>query len=323
MEKLFRTLSDYYSRPDFRKFQNTVGREVYEVFGTSYSNADGEVRMVTDLCKSIDGKSFDRLKLYSKKIHGSRSFVEFHNQDKPTTKELADMVVIAVATSQRKIIFEKTAFIQNKKESTEANWKIDQDQLYLLHNFPTFKGAKGIFKKSFGSEVIFLNQSQTLGNYGFFQSPGEMTLASALTVYKLQSGDTISLDEIRKFKESVATHSSGFQFPFLDHPMWEDMFYRYFKYFPKHGLPFMNLPFLSNSEISLNVYEFIRNWTYFNIGEVCSAFDYIVDKDLSTFTRLLLRTVGLSNFIDLNVEGGDLDSNLTILVAHLNLDEKQ
>ncbi|HRZ79988.1 MAG TPA: hypothetical protein P5044_08275, partial [bacterium] len=91
MDNLIRTFSDYYNRSDFRKFQNTFAREVYETLGTSYSNSDGEVQMVTDMCKTIDGKTFEKLKFYTKKIHGKQSFVEFHNKNKQITKELADI----------------------------------------------------------------------------------------------------------------------------------------------------------------------------------------------------------------------------------------
>lgn len=322
MNNLFRLLSDYYNRADFRKFQNDFAREIYDTLGIGYSNSDGEVKLVTDMCKTVNGKSFGQLQFYSNKIHGTRSYVEFHNQDKPTTKELADMVVIAVATRKGDIVYEKTAFVQNKKETTQDNWRIDQDQLYLLHNFPTFKGSKGIFKKNHKSDIAFLNHSETLGNYGFFQSPGDLVIVNALTVYRLQQGNTISHSDIRKFSDRNVSNNLGLQIPFLDHQMWEDMLYRYFKYFPKYGLQFMNLPFLNNSFVSFNLYDFIRNWTYFNIGEVASAFGTTVDKDLSNFTRLLLRESGLSNVMNINVEGGELENGLTVLVAHLKLDEE-
>jgi hypothetical protein len=323
MDNLFRTLSDYYNSPDFRKFQNTFAKDVYETLGTSYANSDGEVKMVTDMCDKINGQTYQKLKFHSKKIHGTRSFVEFNNQDKPTTKELADMVIISVATKDKEIIYEKTAFIQNKKEDTESHWKIDQDQLYLLHNFPTFKGTKGIFKKNYKDEVVFLNHSQTLGNYGLFQSPGEMILLNALTVYKLQQGDKISLCDIRKFASNNFQNSSAFQFPLIDHPFMDDMFYRYFKHFPKYGFPFLNLPFLNNSTVSFNIHEIIRNWTLFNIGEVVSVYGNTIDKDLSNFSRNLLRETGLSNIINLNIEGQEFQNNIVIFVAHLNLDEKE
>jgi hypothetical protein len=323
MENLVRTFFDYYNRPEFRKFQNTFAREIYETLGTSYSNSDGEVKIVTDMCNIIDGKAFEQLKFYSKKIHGTRSFVEFYNQDKPTTTELADMVVISVATKDSEIIYEKTAFVQNKKEDTENVWKIDQDQLYLLHNFPTFKGKKGIFKRNFTDEVVFQNHFETLGNYGLFQNPGEMILVNALTVYKLQQGDKISLSDIRKFVHNSTQDNNILHFPLVDHRPWDEIFYRYFKYFPMYGLPFLNLPFLNNNIASFNIYEFIRNWSLFNIGDVVSAYGYIADKDLSTFNRILLREVGLPEFINIEKFDREFENNLTIIVAHLNLDDKK
>jgi hypothetical protein len=322
MNRLLETFSDYYSRQDFRSFQNSLAQKVYETLGTSYSNSDGEVKIVTDLCKAIQGETYGRLKFYAEKIHGSRSFVEFHNQDKPITKELADMVVISVATKDREIVYEKTAFIQNKKEDTESVWKIDQDQLYLLHNFPTFKGEKGIFRKNFGNEVIFQNHSETLGNYGLFQSPGEMILVNALTVFRLQQGDKISFSDVRKYSNTL---NNVFSFPLIDYPFWDEMLYRYFKHFPKYGFPFLNLPFLGNSIVSFNIYEFIRNWSLFNIGEVVSVGDKVTNYDLRNFNRILLRNAGLSDFINLKTENQryEFDNNLAILVAHINLDEKE
>lgn len=279
--------------------------------------------MVTDMCNTINGKSFEKLKFYTKKIHGTRSFVEFHNQDKPTTKELADMVIISVATKDREIIYEKTAFIQNKKEDSESIWKIDQDQLYLLHNFPTFKGGKGIFKQNFTDEIVFLNHSETLGNYGLFQNPGEMILVNALTIYKLQEGNKVSLSNIRKYTNNKLQNNNGFQIQLIGHPLMDEMLHTYFKYFPKYDLPVFNLPFLNNSITSFNIYEFIRNWSLFNIGDVVSANGNVADKDLLTFNRVLLRETGLSDIINTNIDGPEFKNSISIIVAHLNLDDKQ
>ena len=65
MNNLVRTFADYYNRPDFRKFQNTLAKDVYETLGTSYSNSDGEVKMVTEMCNTINGKAFEKLKFYT------------------------------------------------------------------------------------------------------------------------------------------------------------------------------------------------------------------------------------------------------------------
>jgi len=318
MDSLIRTFSDYYNWQDFRKFQNTLAQEVYDTLGTSCSNSDGEIKMVTKMCSAIDSKKFEKMQFYARKIHESRSFVEFHNQDKPITKELADMVIMSIATKNRKIIYEKTAFIQNKKEDSENIWKIDQDQLYLLHNFPTFKGDKGIFRKTFRHEVIFQNHSNSLGNYGLFQSPGEIVLVNALTVYKLQQSGKISFSDIRKYTHNNILNNA---FPLFDHHYVDEMFYNYFKYFGKYGLPYLNLPFLNNCIISYNVYEFIRNWSLFNIGEVVSVYGNNVNVDLKKFNQVLLREVGLYDFISDNIEAEEFENNLTIMVAHLNLDD--
>ncbi|WP_042874417.1 hypothetical protein [Acinetobacter haemolyticus] len=321
MDRIYRTLSELYSSSDFRTFQNNFSKDVYEALANSYANSDGEVKIVTDMCNKINGKSYQKFQFHSKKIHGTRSYVEFCNKEKPVTKELADMVIISVATQGKDIVYEKIALIQNKKEDTECNWKIDQDQLYLLHNFPTFKGTKGIFKKNFQDEVIFLNNSQALGNYGLFQNPGEMVFLSALTVFKLQQGDKLSLNDIRKFGNSHLHNNSAFQLPVIDHSFMEEMLYRYFKYFPKYGFPFGSLPFLNSSAISFNIHEFIRNWTLFNIGEVVSVNGSAMDDDLFKFSRLLLREAGLSNNMSLAIDGQEFENNVTVFVAHLSLDD--
>lgn len=322
MRNLIKTLSDYYYRTDFRNFQNTFSREIYETLGISYSRNDNEVSMVTEMCNSVNGRSFDKLKFYSKKIHGSRSYVEFFNKDKPVTTELADMVIISIATMNKNIIYEKIAFIQNKKSNNNDCWDIDENQLYLLHNFPSFKGSKGIFKRNYKNEIIFFNNSQTLGNYGLFMNPGEMILLNALSVFKLQQNYKLKAEDIRKSPLQLNNNDLGFAFPYIDHPFYDEMLYRYLKHFPKNGFPFTNMPFLNNSLISLNIYEFIRNWTLFNIGEVASVNGDVIDNNLSEFIRLLLRQLGLSNVINLNVEGEDsFNTDSTILVSHIVLDE--
>lgn len=148
MDRLYRTFADYYNRKDFRQFQNDLSRETYESLANSYSNSHNEVKTVTNMCDTLNGKSFEKLHFYSRKIHGTRSFVEFFNQDKPVTTEMADLAIISVVTQGRNIIYEKISFVQNKKENTVDNWEIDQNQLYLLRNFPTITGKKGLFKKT-------------------------------------------------------------------------------------------------------------------------------------------------------------------------------
>ncbi len=319
MDRLFRKLSGLCTSPDFRKFQNGLSKSIYDTLGQCYSNSDGEIKMVTDMCGAVNGREYDGFFFHAKKIHGSRSYVEFSNGDKPVTKELADMAIISVVTENRQIIFEKTAFVQNKKEDTSLNWRIDQDQLFLLQNFPTFRGNRGIFKKNYSDEIAFLNHSGCLGNYGLFSKPGEMVLANAKTIYKLQQGDCISLGGIKGFPESGNNWGDGHNFPLGDLLFFADMEKWHMK---KYRLPFADLPFMNNSRASHNIYKFVRNWTYFNIGETSSALGSLHDNDLSTFTRTLLRQVGLSNTINLQTEQEEHDTNMAVFVAHLTLDKQ-
>lgn len=328
MYELFETLSDYYSRSDFRIFQNNLSQDIYETLATSYSNSDGEVKTVTDMCNAINGKHFEKFHYFSKKIHGSRSYVEFNNKDKPTTKELADMVLMSIATKDNEIIYEKTAFIQNKKEETSENWKIEQDQLYLLQNFPTFKGKKGIFKNNYSNEICFLNHSKALGNYGLFQNPGEMILTNAETIYRLQKNGKISLSDIKKYYNDFSTSSNCSPFHsieamthLLDPMALDKIIHHIYKNYQKFGFPCSNLPFLNNKYTSFNIHEIIRNWSLFNIGELVRAKGYIFDENLSKLNQILLKSVGFSNITRKDNDYPEFESNITIFITHLNLND--
>ena len=134
-----RLLKEVIYDPGFRLEQNEIAKNAYGTLVDAYKRRDCEVAMVTKLCDELNGKNCGMAKIYAKKVHGNASKVSFCNGSRETTKELADMAVITIATHDRDVVFEKIAFIQNKKESSRGKWKIDQDQLYLLTNFPTFE----------------------------------------------------------------------------------------------------------------------------------------------------------------------------------------
>ncbi len=319
MYNLINLFSEYYNRLDFREFQNSLTEEAYDNLGLSYTNSYNEVKTVTELCNLLNGKSFEKLSIYSKKIHGTKSYVQFKNRDKPVSTELADMVIISLVTRKNEIVYEKTSFVQNKKEDSQNKWKIDQNQLYLLKNFPSFKGTKGIFNQKFkGKSISYKNQSRTLGTYGLFQSPGDMILASADLINKVQSGKSVEFDRIK----SLNIHTqNGMGFPFIgDYRMMEEMIFMYMKRLPKYGIPFMNLPFLGTTLVCYDLYDFIRNWTLFNIGEPAYAFGNTIDEQLSIFNRILFREFeGLGN-LNTNIDGGEIDNNLVVFVARIELE---
>jgi hypothetical protein len=324
MERLLRTFFDYYRQKEFLKFQNDFAQELYDSLGKSYSNGLGEVKIVTELCNVVDDKKYENLKFSAKKIHGKRSYVEFDNKDKPTTKELADMVIISTVTRNRHIIFEKIAFVQNKKETKENIWDIDQDQLYLLHNFPTLKGKTGLLKGFCGTDdIIFSNQSETLGNYGLFQNPGEMILINALSVYKIQKNDKIIFNDLKQYPYDITKNK--YFIPFFS--SFEMDLYRFFKHCPECLQIFLNYsyPFLNNSPVSYNIRDFIRNWSLFNIGEIVVADGETINQDLFTLSKSFLRNVMSNEDINLSVENHEQYKDFTdmaVLAAHLDLGKK-
>lgn len=148
-----------------------------------------------------------------------------------------------------------------------------------------------------------------------------MILTNASTVYRLQREGKISLSDIRKYAHDNNVNGN-LLFPMLDYPFWEEVIYRYVKHFPKYGSPFSPPPFLSNSVVSFNIYEFIQNWSLFNIGEIISVEDHPLDEDLKKFSRSLLSKTRLSQII--SIEGNDqfeFEGDLFVLATHLNLDE--
>ncbi len=317
MRNLYRALSSYYGRRDFREFQNKLSEDVYKSLGNSYSNLHNEVKMVTELCELLDNINFEKFTLSAKKIHGSKSYVQFKNRDKIVTTELADMVIITTATQNRSVVFEKVAFVQNKKESSDGKWKIDSDQLYLLKNFPSFIGTKGIFNQSFSKQSIsYRNQSNALGMYGLFADPGEMTLVSADLVNRYNDRLTLDFDKIRAI-EKIAPFN--YTLPFDSDPMFiEDMYY----YMMKRGFPFFNfsnMPFLQNSIQSLDIYEFIRNWTLFNIGEPVVQNGIVLDEQLKSFNDVLLKNFENVRSISSNVNDINFDGEILVLVLKLEL----
>jgi hypothetical protein len=238
-------------------------------------------------------------------------------QGKTTCKELADMVVLSIITCGTDIVYEKTAFIQNKKakENGSEKWDIDKEQLFLLHNFPTFVGAKGIFNKNFpGRKITFLNSTGSLGNYGLFQQPGEIIIAIASEVFAKLNGGSI---DYKKIAEDGAKYSTQNMLkPSFD--VGDTLVVC-----AHGGTEPYRLPFLQNTSLSLNAYEFIRNLTQFNIGEpIVSIENKSTNPDLSEFNRFILKKTSLSEKLKLKLDSDNLqeiEGDINILCVHLEI----
>jgi hypothetical protein len=288
---------------------------VYKALSESYANKFNEISMVENLCSLLNDQSSSGIHIYAEKIHGPKSYVNFSMQGRLICKELADMVILSIATKDQAIVYEKTAFVQHKKEKCSGKWSIDREQLFLLRNFPTITGVKGIINKSFPHEKIaFLNFTGSLGNYGLFQYPGEIILTIASEVASKLSGGIIEYSKIAKDSVKYSSHS-------LLQPSLNIGDYVIFS---GNGGTYQ-APILQNASLSINSYEFVRNFTQFNIGEPVV---YIEKKPtnpiLSQFNRFLLKNTSLGGKLGIDFRNDDLpeseiEGDINLLCVHFAL----
>ncbi|OGL39199.1 MAG: hypothetical protein A2043_11920 [Candidatus Schekmanbacteria bacterium GWA2_38_9] len=311
----------------FLAFQNDVIRSAYEGLGQGYSTNDNEVALVTRLVASINGKSYKRLRLLANKIHGSRSYVEFDYRDKPTTKELGDMVIITSVTSGSQRLFQRFCIIQNKKASGDK-WGIDREQLYLLKNFPPLSGNRGIMRGS--HDIAFRNTSQCLGAFGLLFEPGEMIFASADLITEMSRGkNTLSRDSIAmpsRAETNTSSQSGIFSaFPWMHyHPKEMHFILRelaeYAGCFP---WSFGGQQFIGNTIYANDICDLIRAWTQLNIGEVTCLDGTIVNHEVDDFTNHLIRNAGLGEGIDLPIHDDNIErrfgGQVTVFMMHLDV----
>ena len=90
--------------------------------------------------------------------------------------------------------------------------------------------------------------------------------------------------------------------------------------------PFLSnnpFPFLNNSIFARDVYDFVQDWTRFNIGEPTYAFGKVINPTLYEFTNFLLKTTGIKNNVNLPLEGteGEFDSGMALFVMHIDIGE--
>lgn len=325
MDKFARGYMNLMANIDFRSFQNELSQKAYDTLAQGFNTRSNEVALVGRLVEAINGANFDMMKFHADKIHGSRSYVEFNYRDKPTTKEMADMVIISIASYKRERVYQKITFVQNKVDNNRK-WSIDEEQLFLLKNFPKFSGNKGIFRSFSNDDVIFLNHSRCLGSFGLFMNPGEMMLLSAPLLAELKNEKSITMEDIKVPEAEMNKGNQQSFFPFLlDHPFMDEMLHYMSKYARKFtGTPFMSggsFPFLNNSVFSRDLYDFIRNWSQFNIGEPTYAFGNVLDPGLDNFCNYLLRYIGIDEYVNLpssNVEG-KFHNEMALLAMHVDL----
>ena len=200
MENILYVFGKLLKSDGFLWFQNGLVSSIYDELGRGYNSNENEVALVTNLVKATNNKRYGPIRTFSEKIHGSRSYVKFNYMDKPVTKELGDMAIISLITKGKQRIYQKLCIVQNKKEKGQG-WEIDIEQLYLLKNFPPFSGNTGIFSGM--KDIIFRNNSGCLGAFGFFDSPGELSIISGPMVTELRKGKNQFQEEMYQFQTNA------------------------------------------------------------------------------------------------------------------------
>jgi len=157
-------------------------------------------------------------------------------------------------------------------------------------------------------------------------NPGEMIFLSAPLLSELKKEKSITLEDIKVPETETNRGNQQFLSPFLfDHPFFDEMLHFMSKSLRRYAFtPFMaggSYPFLNNSVFSRDVYDFIRNWSQFNIGEPTYAFGNVLNPDLDSFSNFLLRYIGLGEYVDLpdsNIEG-KFHNEMAIFAMHIDL----
>jgi len=329
MRDLIRAVTQLAADHEFTAFQNDLVRHAYQALGQGYSSNENEVQLVTGLVKSLRGNSHGPLSVFADKIHGTASWVEFDYMDKPTTKELGDMAVITTVTRQRERLFQRLCVIQNKKRGP-TGWAVDQEQLYLLKNFPPFAGNKGIFKNC--RDVAFRNESGCLGAYGLLHARGEMVFASGPLVAELLRGrKSLPESDVALVEATIGpfSHQVGGAFPFGGpscriHP--REWFHLCEMFAHEFGWPFLFGHgvgrWLGNAVFGRDLYDFVRLWTQLNIGEVTYAFGEVANAPVDAFANVLLRRIGLGDVFDMPSDQFaelEFESEMGILALHFDV----
>lgn len=308
---------------DFLRFQHEMIAAVYDQLGQGCAEKEGEVALVTRIAETLSGQSYRRLRIHCEKIHGSKSYVSFNFRDKPTTKELGDLILISLITHGRKRLLQKLCIVQNKVLHS-GKCQIDLEQLFLLKNFPLFSGRQGLFRHA--SDIMFFNSQECLGAYGFFEESGDLIHVNAKVLsIALGGGKTFAKTGLSNgsYDPSVpGAQLSGFSLPWIDRPgISEEAYFR--RYWRGGLLPFGPAiePLLSSRKTLHDLHDFLKAWTSLQIGEIVYVFDRAADLEAARFTDAVLQAVNYNEFIDFDDANpiNEFDAGYTVMVSHLDL----
>ena len=261
------------------------------------------VQVIENIINSVDQLDTDGDKFYistkSVFVHGSKSQVEFEYHGRKTQRELGDIIFILSVVYNGSKYFEKMTITQVKK-SKGISWNFRsesaREQLYLLSNFPRFKGVD--HSLILGEDYNLPNYSGCLGSHGLLYYPGDFALVSSkkLEIFLLERSRLRWRDLI-----SINFSPSCCLFISLDRPMgyeFEEIlncYHKfvqfnclYFKYFP---LTCNLLPVLGNECIAYNAYDFSDKYLRGYIGELIYAKELYHNELALRFLLALLASI--------------------------------
>jgi hypothetical protein len=305
---------DYYSSVAFRKWQNDLSSEIYKSLRTSGNDEDDKT---TNLCKAMT-KQHKGLNMQNR----TSSYclcVKFEHNGKIYKRELADMIIISVVTLNKEIALLKTAFVQNKKSKLNPDqWTIEQGQLLFLNSIPAFSECYIMFEKQ---PITFHNYSKTLGNYVLFRSNHDMMLLTAKNIFCSQQEKDIIINNNGNKKTNRYIDLSDIEKGIFISKINSTKYTSH----PSDCLFNTDLPFFGNCEYALNTQEFVRELTFFNIGESSNVFGNVVDENLYNYTaKIIQSSFGFSITDNYFKQENNLikESNHHIILIHLELGVK-
>jgi hypothetical protein len=150
----------------------------------------------------------------------------------------------------------------------------------------------------------------------------------------LRGKQSVSLADISAVGEILRPHGEGMNsgFPFWAmglpfHP--KEWFFMMEEMLHHNGFPMATAwgagghSFLGNTRFTRDIYDFIRSWTQFSLGEVTCVGNNVINKPVDAFANFLIRSAGLRNVIDVPPDRtfGDreFEGNMAVLVAHMDV----
>lgn len=305
----------------FRRFQNELATLIYESANQNYSRSDDEAMLVANLASCMNGKSCGGVTVAATSLSGTPCKVRFRYRNRPAEKALGNMLFVSIVTEGSKRLFQRVCFVHAQKAKDHA-WHVDDEQLFLLKNFPPFSGPPSVFETD---EVTCWNRSGVLGAFALWDEPADMIFVSAPLFAELaKARDVLARCDIGNpsllLHGGVSAHLA--QAPINGFFQASDMFQVMItadmlgqtttSFFRGTGL---TDSFLGNVLYAQDVYDFTRAWTQLNLGEYTFAGGERINPELDESVARLVQSAGLANDVDWPSRKMDMEGKVELGIA--------